>query len=220
MNINDLRPASTYAQKYGAKSLVYGAPGTGKTPIANTAPRPVLCVTEPGMLSMRNSSVPAFPAFTPKAIDEFFAWAMQSTEMKNFDTICVDSVTQMAEIYLAEAATKYKDGRQAYGKMQEQVMKHLNSIYYLQNKHVYLIAKLDKSVTPVRPYFPGKALNVDVPHLFDIILHLDFHNIPGFGQQKAFRTTANFDSIARDRSGKLAEFEPCDLAALFRKAMS
>ena len=220
MNINDLRPASAYALKYGAKALVYGPPGIGKTPIINTAPRPVMCVSEPGMLSMRTSTVPAFPAFTGKAIAEFFDWVLKSNEAKNFDTICIDSVSQMAEIILSEELTKNKDGRRAYGEMSRHMMNYLSGLYYAQNKHTYLICKQSNDNGVFRPFFPGQDLNVKVPHLFDVILHLAIHNIPGFGQQKAFRTCASFDSVARDRSGKLTEFEQCDLAALFKKVMS
>ena len=53
MNINDLKPASALALRLGVKCVAYGPPGSGKTPISNTAPNPVMLVTEPGMLSMR-----------------------------------------------------------------------------------------------------------------------------------------------------------------------
>lgn len=224
MNIQNLRPANDYAIKYGAKSIVYGAPGTGKTPIVNTAPRPVLCVIEPGMLSMRGSNVPTWDAFTPKRIDEFFAWITSSNEARNFDTVAIDSLTQMAEVYLTDAQSHNKDGRKAYGELVNKVMMHLNSIYYLQNKHTYLICKQsaveENSMLRFRPHFPGKELNVQIPHLFDIILHLAVHNIPNAGAYKAFHTVASLEAVARDRSGKLAEYEPCDLTALFAKAMS
>jgi hypothetical protein len=220
MNLSSLQPAGNYANKYGAKSLVYGLPGCGKTPITNTAPRPVLCCIEPGMLSMRGSNVPTFQAYTPKLIDEFFDWVTKSNEAKGFDTVCVDSVSQMAEVYLLEAQQKNRDGRAAYGDMQKKVMQHLNAVYYMQNKHTYLICKLERLDGVVRPYFPGKALNVDVPHLFDIIMLMGTHSIPGAGQHKAFRTAASFDAVARDRSGRLNEFEPCDLTALFNKVMA
>lgn len=224
MNINDLRPANNYAVKYGAKSLVYGAPGTGKTPITNSAPRPVLCAIEPGLLSMRNSNVPTFAAPTAKLIAEFFDWVERSNETKNFDTICVDSLSEMAEVDLADIKTTTKDNRQVYGKLFERTMPRLRMIYLMQNKHTYLICKQgsvdENGVKRLRPVFPGDALNTAVPHLFDIIMHLAIHAIPGVGQHKAFRTAASLDAVARDRSGKLNEFEPCDLTALFSKVMS
>lgn len=226
MNLASLQPAHTYASRNGAKALVYGAPGTGKTPITNTAPRPVLLCVEPGMLSMRGSNVPTFVAPTPKLIDEFFDWLLKSTEVKNFDTICVDSLSEMASVYLREAlgvssnAGNKTHGQLAYGKMADRMIPHLNMLFHMPMKHTYLICKQDIYDGVMRPAFPGKFLPTYVPHLYDIILHLATHNIPNYGQHKAFRTAASIDAVARDRSGKLSEYEPCDLTALFAKAMS
>ena len=52
MDIRDLKAASEHAQNFGVKAIVYGPAGTGKTPILNTAPRPVLLATEAVLLSM------------------------------------------------------------------------------------------------------------------------------------------------------------------------
>lgn len=229
MKMSDFKQAREFARKYGAKSMVYGKPGVGKTPVANTAPRPLMVVCEPGMLSMRSSTIPAIDCFTPERIDEFFEWLFTSREAANFDTIVMDSVSQMAEIYLdRELNGKSKsgakvDGRAAYGNMSRAVMKHINGLFFMQNKHTYLICKqgykeLD-NVTMRVPYFPGQELPTKIPHLYDVILNMDVHSIPSVGQQVAFRCRASYDSVARDRSGNLNEFEPCDLTALFNKIM-
>ena len=114
MQQSDLRPAKEFAQNFGVKALIYGPAGTGKTPLINTAPRPLLLACEPGLLSMRGSNVPTYPAYTAAKIDEFFKWFFGSTEVKNFDTIAVDSVSQMADIYLQEASKTIKHGYQDY----------------------------------------------------------------------------------------------------------
>lgn len=226
MQAKDLKPASTLAQRYGAKCIAYGPPGAGKTPLMKTAPRPVLCVTEPGMLSMRDATnIPAWEAYTPATISEFFKWAKESPEARNFDTICVDSVSQMAEIILKEELQRNKDGRKAYGEMSRRVMDILNDLYYLPQKHVYLIAKQgnfeEGGSMVTKPYFPGQDLNVKVPHMYDEILHIAKVNVPNMTQPvTAIRTASTFNIMARDRSGKLAEIEPADLTALFAKIMS
>ncbi len=222
--MSDLKSASTFAAQNGVKSLIYGPSGSGKTPIINTAPRPVLLACEPGLLSMRNSTVPTFQAHTPKLIDEFFDWLFGSAETKNFDTVAIDSVSQMATIYLEQAEKTNKHGLAAYGDMADSIMKHLNKLYYLPQKHTYLIAKQEVVTVVnssfVRPSFEGKYLNKEVPSLFDEILYLNIHNIPNVGQVRAFRCQQSIDTIARDRTGKLNEFEPPDFNALVQKAMS
>lgn len=225
MNANQLRPASQLAQQFGVKCLTYGGPGMGKTPLIQTAPRPVLCVVEPGMLSMKNSNIPAWEAHKPEQIDEFFDWLFRSNDAKQFDTVGIDSISQLAEIFLTQELKRNKDGRKAYGEMSRRVMDIVNGLYYLPQKHVYLIGK--QAMVDVngsqekRPYFPGQDLNVKVPHLYDEILHLGRYNVPGQPQPVvAFRCNETYGVMARDRSGKLNELEPPNLGDIFKKCMS
>ncbi|QBZ71740.1 hypothetical protein [Pseudomonas phage KP1] len=237
MNQSQLKPASQLAKRYGVKSTIFGGPGSGKTPLMNTAPRPVLLVTEPGMLSMRSSTIPAWEAYTPALITEFFEWFMKSREAANFDTLGIDSISNIAEIILIDELNKVKHGMKAYGNMSERVMKICNDLYYMPQKHIAMIAKqalvengrqtvlIGGEITydPImqkRPFFPGKDLNVKIPHLFDNVFHLSEVNMPGYPKPvRALRTREIPEIFARDRLGNLAEFEPPDLSAVFAKAM-
>lgn len=237
MQMSQLKPASQLARRYGVKSVVFGAPGSGKTPLMNTAPRPVLLVTEPGMLSMRGSNIPAWEAYSAPLIVEFFDWFMKSREASNFDTLGIDSISNIAEIILAEELSKVKHGMKAYGNMSERTMKIANDLFYMPQKHIVMIAKQalvengrqtilqngEVTYEPImqkRPFFPGKDLNVKVPHLFDNVLHLGEAMVPGQPKPvRALRTKEIPEVFARDRLGNLAELEPPDLSSLFAKAM-
>lgn len=224
MNINDLRQANEFALKYGVKGLIYGPPGSAKTPLVNTAPRPLLLACEPGLLSMRGSQVPTYQAFTSNLVDEFFKWFFNSNESRNFDTLAVDSVSQMCDIYLQAAHKTNKHGLAAYGEMARNVMDQLRPLFFMQQKHTYLIAKQatqnENGILKCIPYFPGQQLPVDIPHMYDEVLHLTKQNVPMVGTVTAFRCIGVPDVLARDRSGRLNEFEPPDYAAIVRKAMS
>lgn len=216
--------AAQFSQSYGAKAIVYGPPGQGKTPITQTAPRPILCVSEPGMLSLRhNTSLPCIEAFTVKGIADFYKWLASSNEANNFDTVAVDSVSQQAEIILNEELPKHKDPRKAYGEMARTVMGYMNQLYFAKYKHTYLICKQivveENGANRAKPYFPGQDLNVKIPHLFDLILHLNTFTVPGVGVTKAFHTVDTLTAMARDRSGTLFEYEPTDLTQLYSKVM-
>lgn len=220
MDQRSLKPASEFAQLYGCKAIIYGAPGSAKTPLINTAPRPVLLACEPGMLSMRGSNVPTCQAFTPEAIDDFFKWFFNSAETKNFDTLAIDSVSQLADIYLQVALKKIKHGLQAYGSMATSVMDHMRPLFFTPNKHTYLICKQNVENGMARPWFPGNQLNVDIPHMYDFILHLGIKNVPGMGQIKAFQCNESFDFLARNRTGNLSDFEEPHFGKLVQKAMT
>jgi hypothetical protein len=237
MNINDLKPAGQLIRKYGVKAIIYGQPGTTKTPMINTAPRPVLLATEPGLLSMKGSTVPTWEAFTIERIADFFKWFTESKEASQFDTLAIDSGSQLAEISLTYHLERNKDGRKAYGELSIEVMKWFDALYYMQQKHILLICKqmaaeVGKQVVKngggfsvemvyqAQPYFPGKDLNIKVPHRYDEILHVSKVNIPGAGEQIAIRSKGTAEILARDRSGMLAELEPANLTNLFNKCMS
>jgi len=225
MNISNLKPVNTLAAKNGVKAIAYGPAGSGKTPLIQTAPRPVMLACEPGTLSLRNVSyVPAWDAYTYPRIKEFFDWFFQSNESKTFDTLCIDSLSQLAEIVLAHFLPMHKDPRKAYGDLSQTTMKWVNDLYFRPETNLYLICKqitVDENGTMKKPYFPGQDLNVKIPHLFDEIWHIAPAIVPGAGPKPvtAVRCHPSFDIMARDRSGNLAEFEQPNLANLFNKAM-
>lgn len=238
MQMSQLKPASQLAGRYGVKSVIFGAPGSGKTPLVNTAPRPVLMVSEPGMLSMRTSNVPCAECYTIAQIKDFMDWLMKSKEASNFDTVAWDSISQGAEIVLQHELRNSKHGMKAYGNMAEQVYEWCNSLFYLPQKHVVLLAKqglmengrqtviqggevIYEPVMQKRPFFPGKDLNVRIPHMFDNVMHLGEAMVQGQPQAvRALRTREVPEIFARDRAGNLDVLERPDLAYLFDKAMN
>lgn len=224
MRLSDIRPIKDFAIRYGCKSIIYGPPASGKTPIAMSAPRPLILITEPGLLSVRTNITPSYQAYTADNIYSFFDWFTKSNETNQFDTLCVDSISQMCEIILTDELKKNRDGRKAYGELSRKVMEIMNALYFLPNKHLYLICKEqkfdDNGLIIRRPYYPGQDLNIKLNHLFDLILHLATVNIPNYGPNKCFRCQGTIDILARDRTGMLLEYEEPNFAKLVKKAMS
>jgi hypothetical protein len=222
VNNKDLKPAGTLAMRAGVKAIVYGPPGSAKTPLVNTCPRPVLLACEPGLLSMKGSNVPTWEGFTAAKVDEFFKWFFESSESKNYDTLAVDSVSQCADIYLTQAKINKSHGLQQYGEMAERTLSHLRKIYYLPEKHTYLIAKEDvysvNSAQFKRPYYPGKELPREIAHLYDCIFHCAKTQIPGvMGEHLAFRCNGTYDIMARNRMGVLNDFEEPNFGNIVKK---
>lgn len=225
MNINDLKPASDFANQFGCKAIVYGPAGVGKTPILQSAPRPLLLATEPGLLSMRGSKIPTYEAYTPAKVDEFFKWFFNSNETKNFDTLGIDSASQIADIYLIDAQKNNKHGLKAYGEMAESTMEHLRTLYYTRYKHTYVVCKEEikdlDGQSMRRPYFPGQVLPISVPHLYDFILRLAKTNVPGVqGEALAFQCQGSYNVLSRNRTGNLNQYEPPNFSDLVNKAMT
>jgi hypothetical protein len=105
------------------------------------------------------------------------------------------------------------------------MMDHLFKLYFLQNKHIILVTKMQNfqinDMIYRRPYFAGQELPIRVPHLFDEVLQLGMFNVPGVvpAPTRAFRCVEQFDTMARDRSGNLVEYEPPNITSLIAKCL-
>lgn len=224
MQTSDIRPIKELVQQLGCKSIIYGPAGSAKTPIAATAPRPLMLITEPGTLSMKESNIPAYEAYDVKTLNDFFAWFRSSKDINNYDTFCIDSVSQMCEMILTDELRNNKDGRKAYGELSRKSMEIMNGLYYTKQKHLYLIfkeQKLDENGTITkRPFIPGQDLPVKIPHLFDFILRLSKTVVPNVGEVLSFQCNGSYNVMARNRTGNLDDFEPPHFGALVEKAMN
>jgi hypothetical protein len=208
--------------------LVFGPPDMGKTRLVLTAPRPLLVAIEPGLMSLRGSDIPTVFLTTPAEIDEFFRWVFSSTEAAAYDTLFIDSISEMTSLYIREELSRTSksgakvNGEAAYGEMATRILNHIFGLYYVRNKHVVLTAKqtVENGTGKRIPSFEGRKLTTEIPHRYDLVAHLDLATVPGVARQvKALRTRPTYDILARDRSGKLAEFEQPDLNLLFNKLL-
>lgn len=222
--------AKEFAQNFGVKGVIFGPSGVGKTPIPlATAPRPLLVLHEAGAGSLKHITAPATQAFTIPEVENFYEWFELSKEADAFDTLIVDSSSELASIYLEDIMNGTSKGGNkvhgmaAYGDMAKAVNKILRKLYFRKWKHILLIAKQEiintGGVNMRRPVWPGQQLNVDVPHLMDNIFHQAYYDIPGYGNTIAVRCKGTFDTMARDRFGNLAELEAPDYGAIITKCM-
>lgn len=242
MNLSNLRLPKDLIQKNGVKMLIYGGAGTGKTRSVITAPRPILLAVEQGLLSLQNENVPVFDVhynITPQMkmeerlnkklvnIVEFFDWLERSNEAKQFDTVYIDSLSEISTLILESEMSKVKDPRQAYGAMADKVLKWVRQLHIMPNKHIALICKQEmvhsNNINYYQPSFEGQKLYKEVTHLFDEIFRFQpkrFKMQQGFQEFNVCSTKNMQDYLARDKSGKLAEDEPQDISAIISKIMA
>jgi hypothetical protein len=201
--------------------LGYGSTGVGKTRLIATLPKPVIIASERGVLSLREFNIPTalvdnFKSFD-KAVSDIFATGQQ------FETICVDSLSEIAELCLAEEKHKNKDPRKAYGEMQDQVNALIRRLVHNGKYNVYMTAKQDKLQLPDGsimngPLLPGKTIQQATPYHFDEVVQVFVRKDPATQRiDRWLRCHADNLNDAKDRSGRLSEYEPPDLGQLFAK---
>jgi hypothetical protein len=205
----------------GVKTLVYGAAGTGKTTLIAGMPTPLILSAESGLLSLQGSDLQYLEINSVSDLREAYKWLLSSQEAKHFESVCLDSISEMAEVCLGEEQAKTKDGRAAYGQLGT-VMGEVIRAFRDLPLHVLLIAKRDKGADELgritySPGMPGQKLPQSLPYYFDEVLALRIEKNAEGVLRRELLSQPDSLWLAKDRSGRLDRLEPPDLGAMIKK---
>lgn len=206
----------------GVKVLVYGAAGAGKTSLIRTLPNPIVLSAEGGLLSIKDADLPYIEISDMDTLREAYTWLKESSEAASFNSVALDSISEVAEVVLHHEMKVNKDGRAAYGEMNTTMQELIRAFRDLPGKHVYMSAKLEKSQDEMgkilyNPSMPGKSLTQGLPYFFDEVLALRVEKDAEGVTQRALMCDTDGLWLAKDRSGKLDMWEAPDLGAIIAK---
>lgn len=208
----------------GVKALVYGIAGAGKTTLATTLPRPIIISAENGLLSIAGSGIGVIEVENFEDLKQAYQWCVNPANQTYFDSIMLDSISEIAEQILLFAKTKVKDARLAYTDLSDRLIDIIKDFRDIKGKHVIMTAKIESAkeeLTGVTKYFPsvpGNKLTQKLPYLFDEVLYLGVKTDPSTNQSFRFiQTQPDFQVAAKDRSGKLNFTEPPNLGLIINK---
>ena len=206
----------------GVKVLVYGQAGAGKTSLIKTLPQPIVLSAEGGLLSIQDADLPFIEISDMETLREAYTWLTQSNEAKGFQSVALDSISEIAEVVLNAEKKATKDPRQAYGAMQEQMADIIRAFRDLPGRHVYMSAKLEKTQDEMgrvlyAPSMPGNKTGQALPYFFDEVLALRVEKDSENNTQRALMCDSDGLWLAKDRSGKLDAWEAPDLGAVIAK---
>lgn len=215
-----------HALAHGIKVCCYGNTGVGKTRLIATAPRPFILSVEGGTLSIAKQNIRGLIIKSLLELQEAYTWLISSAEARNYDTICLDSVSEMAEIFLANSLATLKDGRAAYGEMQTQIATQVRLFRDFPGKHVYFTAKAATKKQPdgtelYTASLPGQTASQAIPYPFDEFFYMGVNEAPGADgkmiKYNYLQTSRDIRYEAKDRSGALDFIERPDLTYIFNK---
>lgn len=208
-------------QLNGVKALVYGMAGTGKTYMIQTLPNPVVISAESGLLSLTGTNIPYMEIKSFADLQEAYQWVV-SSDGAQFESIAIDSISEIGEIVLAYEKSVNKDGRAAYGEMAVKIMEIMRAFRDIQGKNVMFIAKAEKAQDETgrmlyQPSMPGAKIAQQLPYLVDLVMALRTEKDADGNVQRALMCQTDGTWQAKDRSGKLEAWEAPDLGAIIAK---
>lgn len=207
----------------GVKVLVHGPSGIGKTRLCATAPKPIILSAESGLLSLREYKIPVMEINTVEDLIEAHQWFLTNPHAKQFETVCLDSISEMGEKVLANAKKQVKDPRQAYGELIDKMTATVKAFRDLDGFNVYMAAKTEGVKDEISgavlwgPSMPGTKMGPALPYLFDEVFAFRKNKTQQGVEYTYLQTSRDLQYEAKDRSGSLDLMEEPNLTKIFNK---
>ena len=205
----------------GIKALVYGSAGAGKTTLSASMPEPIIISAEGGLLSIQDADIPYIEVNSMETLREAFDY-VAGPDGDKYQSVVLDSISEIGEVVLIHEKSVNKDGRAAYGEMASQMTSIIRAFRDLPGKNVLMTAKVEKSQDEngrvlYSPSMPGAKVGQSLPYFFDEVLALRVEKDAEGVTQRAIMCHPDGLWTAKDRSGKLEQWEAADMGAIIRK---
>jgi len=205
----------------GFKCLIFGESGVGKTTLIGTLTGKTLILSaEAGLLSLSGKDIPYIVISSIDDLYEAYSYII-GEEGSEFDTIAIDSISEIADVLLHEELKKSADPRKGYGEMQTKIADIIRRFRDIP-KNIIMTATLEKTQDDLgrllySPAMPGKKAGQKLPYQFDLVLALRAETDQEGQRIRALQTQSDGIWLAKDRSGRLEFWESPDLGSIISK---
>lgn len=211
----------------GIKVLVHGPAGAGKTSLCATTGAPTIIISaESGLLSLRGFDIPVIEVKSLDQMYEAYDFIANTAEGQAFSWVCLDSISEIAEVVLNYEKKAAKDPRQAYGALAEKMTDLIRAFRDLPGRNVYFSCKQERAKDEQSgamlyfPSMPGNTLKQGVGYFFDEVFALRVEKDADGNPARWLQTSRDYNFEAKDRSGSLEMFESPNLAEIAAKISS
>jgi hypothetical protein len=217
----EITTTSKVLVEQGLKILVHGPAGAGKTRLCSTTgdlDHTLIISAEGGLLSIKEFDIDVVQVRSLDNVYEVFEYLRGGEH--HYRWVCLDSISEIAEVVLQGEKLRNRDARRAYGEMADTVSDLLRGFRNLPY-NVLMTAKQGREEIDGRtlfaPMLPGRTLTQNVAYLFDEVFALRVEQNSDGEIVRVLQTGKNRAYEAKDRSGRLSMFEEANLSVVAAK---
>lgn len=201
------------------KAVVYGASGSGKTSFGGTAKNAIFASAEGGLLSIADKTPNYVEIRSLQDLRDLHMFL--KTQKHNFETVIIDSITEINDIIKNEIEKKSGKGMQLqdWGTLSKEIKKTLRDFRDL-DMHVLFIAQetadeKDEAGTASKivPSLNGKAAT-EIAYFMDIVGYI--YIVKATGEHKLI-TLPNARYLTKDRSKLIGNDTEADFSVWVEK---
>lgn len=225
------------------KALIFGESGNGKTSQAMTLPaeKTLIISSEAGLLCLKDHQ-PSIDVIDitvddegnpiPKEkryarLGEVYKYVLGQQVMAQYDWLFVDSLTEISQNLIEALYLEFperKDSLPMYAENAKRMRSLIKVFRDIPHYNVVFtaLASIEKDENNKR--YKGiqmvGSIGQTLPSYFDEVFYLSaIENSETKEIKRSFLTAKTEDCVSKDRSGKLAKYEPANLGLIYKKIM-
>ena len=194
LKIQTFKPENSYI-----KALIYGPSGAGKTTFAATAPKPIFASSEKGLMSIRHLAPQFAEINSLQDLKDLYSFL--KNEKHEFETVVIDSITEINDIIKTEIETRNKRNMQLqdWGILQKEIKDILRKFRDLPMHIIFLAQetteKDEEKIVKYLPSLNGKSAT-EIAYYMDTV---GYCFIDKLGNRK-IGTMPNEKYLTKDRT--------------------
>lgn len=199
-------------EQHKVKALVYGKPGTGKTTFASTAPKALFLSAEGGLLSIAAKNPDYVEIKSLANLKEALLYL--KTQKHDYQTVVIDSITEINEIIKTEIANRngHAVQKHEWSEVQDKIKQIARGFRDLPLHVLFLAGEVterdDEKIATINPSLNGKSSS-EISGYMDIVGYLSIDRATGY---RKIYVKSSASLATKDRGNVLPDDPTLDFA--------
>lgn len=216
-------------------ALIVGPSGIGKTSLVKTLPEPesniLIISAESGLTCLDGTNIDVIeidPSKPTTSLEEIYDFLQEEKTKKKYKYVFIDSLTEIGQLIVTELKKdphygQAKNALQLWGKYSE-IMTMVCKSYRDMSDYSVIFTCLDATekdgLEKIESFnIQGTSIKNSLKSWFDMVLFYKIYIDENGDKHRKLVTDTSESPLAKDRTGKLEQYEDADLSAIINKVI-